>query len=288
MLIGYTPREVIGPANVTGAVTTSATWLTADGGAALFDGKPARKARLQWPAGTPLVTQYVAISATLQVHVALRVLALLGTTLPVGCRVDFLGAGSDGLGGSCDNARTVRMPDGTVGVWAVAREDDALETGVEIRIYNDVDGLTWAVGGTVVDLGEVVAMPGVDIPLGDGWQVSTVEPSEVARTRGGQINVARLSAYRTFAGRIPGQAVAAIRGAGLANEMDMDSLAAVLRGGRRCAVIPHWKDLRTRQLDPIMVNRSAIYGYASQIPDTTNLQRGWFEGQLSAEEIPAR
>lgn len=282
MLIGYSQPAISGAVGITGA-----TWLTADGGAALFDGRPSRRARLQWGAGTPALGQYVAITATFAAATPLRILALLGSTLPVGCRVDFLGAGGDGLGGFCDDARTVRMPDGTVGVWGVARADDPAETGIEVRIYNDANGVTWASSGTVVDIGEVISMPGVSVPIRDGWAVQTTDPSEVSRTRGGQVNTAKMSAYRTLTAEFAGMSAAKARGAGLEGSLDLDALAAALRGSERCAVIPHYRNLSTKALDATVANRSAIYGYAAQIPDIANISRGWFAGQIVVEEIPA-
>ena len=59
MLIGYSQPAISGAVGITGG-----SWLTADGGAALFDRRPSRKARLQWGAGAPSIAQYVAITAT--------------------------------------------------------------------------------------------------------------------------------------------------------------------------------------------------------------------------------
>ena len=70
--------------------------------------------------------------------------------------------------------------------------------------------------------------------------------------------------------------------------MDAQSLAAALRGGARCVVIPQWRDMATKAQSADLIHRSAIYGYASQIPDVSNIQRGWFTGQMVVEEVPAR
>jgi len=280
MLISYA-MPTISATSITGA-----GWLTSDGAAALYDGKPARRARLQWAAGDTL-DSFVKITLSFTTATPLRVLALLGTTLPAGVRVDFLGAGGDGLGGTCDNARTVAMPDGTTAAWAIARANDPAETGVEVRIYNDCNGATWATTGTVVDLGEVWAGPAVVAGIRDGWDVQTIDPGDFSRTRGGQLSATRRSAYRVLAASFAGLSAAAVRGEGLANGMDMDKIAAALRGGARCAVVPHYRNLSTRELDPQAIARSAIYGYASQIPNAANISRGYFTGQLMVDEIPA-
>lgn len=281
MLISYS-MPAIADDSVTGG-----TWLTTDGAAALWDGKPARRARLQWSAGSAL-SSMVKIALTFDTPAPLRVLALLGTTMPVGVRVDFRGAGGDGLGGTCDNARTVQMPDGTVGVWAIARANEPAETGVEILIYNDCNGVPWAANGSTIDLGEVWAAPAVEVGIREGWDVQTTDPSEIARTRGGQANVAKQSAYRVFSANFAGLSAAAARGEGLANSMDLDRVTSAMRGAARCAVIPHYRSLTTRELDAQAAARSAIFGFASQLPNVANISRGWFSGQLIVEEIPAR
>ena len=281
MIISYSMPDI------TGSDITGGTWLTADGASALYDGRPARRARLQWNAGTA-ISAVARVGITFASNTPLRVLGVLGTTLPAGVRIDFRGGGGYGLGGNCDNARTIIMPDGTTGVWALARDNGALETGAEIVIHNDCNGLPWATNSTIIDLGELWAGPAVEIGIRDGWEVQTVDPSEISRTRGGQTSVARRSAYRTLGVSFAGLSAAAVRGEALANGMDLDRLSTELRGAARCVVIPHYRDLATRQIDPEAVNRSAIYGYASQLPSIANITRGYFTGQLVVEEVPAR
>lgn len=277
MLIGYSQPAISGAVGITGA-----TWLTADGGAALFDGRPTRRARLQWGAGTPTLGQYVSITATFAAATPLRILALLGSTLPVGCRVDFLGAGGDGLGGFCDDARTVRMPDGTVGVWGVARADDPAETGIEVRIYNDANGATWASSGTIVDIGEILSMPGVEIPIDVGHAMATIDPTEVELTRNGHPNAVPRSAYRqlscTFS-PLPSGA-ASVRDGGLANGMDWDKLSAALRGRARCAAIAL---VKTRE----RVQSTALYAIAAEIGETQQQRGQFFRKTMLFQEIPA-
>lgn len=278
MLIGYS----MPPAT---AAITGGTWLTADGGAACCDGKPGRRARLQWGAGNT-TANFVAITLALAVPAFARVFGLLGSTLPSGVRVEFVGPAGGSLGAGTD-VRTAAMPDGTTAAWGIGDGAAAVST-VIVRIYNDRDGATWANSGTIIDLGELVAMPAVTLGIGDGWGVETVDPSSIARTRGGQVNVARQSAYRVLTARIAGLPTSSARGGGLANGMDLSSLAAALRGGARCCAIPQYRDMVTRAVDPALAARSAIYGLATQIPDVTNISRGYFTGQLVVEEIPAR
>ncbi len=277
MLIGYSQPAISGAVGITGA-----TWLTADGGAALFDRRPSRKARLQWGAGAPSIAQYVAITATFATATPLRILALLGSTLPVGCRVDFLGAGGDGLGGFCDDARTVRMPDGTVGVWGVAREGDPAETGVEIRVYNDVDGAPWASAGTVVDVGEVVSMPGVRLLIEPGWELT--EPgsmAEKARSRGAALNSVSAGYYDRMHFISQVDSVAAVRGGGLTNGMDWLSIRRAMMNNARIAVVPRFNSAAE-------VNATARYGVAETIGGIAHLGGDYYRWEWDFEEVPSR
>lgn len=262
-------------------------WLTSDLGGALCDGKPARRARLVWNAGET-VADYVAIPITFSSPSLLRVFALLGTSLPPGVRIAFVTPSGASYGGTTGEAMTTYQPDQTTAAWAIGDVDAIADTGCTIRIYNDCNGTPWAAYGATFDLGEVWMGPAVEIGIRDGWEVQTVDPSEVMRTRNGQANVAKQSAYRVISVNFAGLSAAAARGEGLANGMDLDRVTSAMRGAARCAVIPHYRSLTTRELDAQAAARSAIFGFASQLPNVANISRGWFSGQLVVEEIPAR
>lgn len=283
MLIGYSQPAISGAVGIaSGGGLAASAWLTADGGAALFDNRPSRKARLQWGTGTPSIAQYVAITATFATATPLRILALLGSTLPVGCRVDFLGAGGDGLGGFCDDCRTVRMPDGSVGVWGVAREDDPPETGVEVRIYNDVDGAPWATAATIIDIGEGVTMPAVRVPNEPGWELG--EPGTMAekvRTRGAALNGVPAGYYDRM--RFVSQVayVTAVRGGALANGMDWLALRRAMANSARIAVVPRFNSAAE-------VNATARYGVAETVGAITHLGGDYYRWDWGFEEVPSR
>lgn len=274
MLIGYSMPTV------TAVGITGGTWLTADGGAACCDGRPARKARFQWTAGTS-TSSYVAIALSFAAAAPLRVLAALGLTVPVGVRLEFLGPGGASLGGSTGDARTVRMPDGTTGVWAVGNDDGIADGSCSVRIYNDCNGSTWANSSTVVDVGELVAMPAVEIPIDVGWTMATLDPTESERSRSSQLNAVMRSAYRqmscTFSMQPTG--VAAVREGGLANGMDWLKLTAALTGKRRCAAVAQFKTVDR-------VNTTALYGVAVEIGETQQVRGQFYRQPMVFQEIP--
>ena len=267
MLISYS-MPVVSFVGLTGG-----TWLTADGGAACCDGKPARRARFQWAAGGG-VSAYAEISLTFSSATFLRVFALLGTTLPSGVRVVFAGG---------VEARTGYQPDTTTGAWGVAASDGAAVSSCTVRIYNNCNGAPWAVNGTIVDLGEVWAGPAVDVPIDVGWSLAAVDPTEVELTRSSQPAIVRRSAYRQLScafSPLPSGA-ATVRGGGLANGMDWGKLDAALRGRARCVAIAQ---VRT----PEAVASTALYGFASEIGATQQLRGQFFRKPMQFQEIPAR
>lgn len=270
MLISYSMPTI------SGSSISGGSWLTSDGAAALWDGKPARRARLQWAAGSA-VDAFVKITLNFASPVALRVLGLLGTTLPAGVRIDFRGAGGDGLGGTCDVARAVQMPDGTVGAWAIARDNEPAETGIEILIYNDCNGVAWAANGTAIDLGEVWAAPAVEVAHKADWGNELQDPSELVLTLLSQPSSVRRAAYRTLDIPITAASGAEVYSQGLGNGMDWCALQRHLAGNSRCAVVV--RRTQTFQL--------AQYGIG-QLASIRHVGGDNFEGQFRHQEVPAR
>ena len=267
MLISYSMPVV------TSIELTGGTWLTEDDGDACCDGRPARKARLQWDAGTSLGS-CVEIRLNFASEAILRVFGLLGSTLPPGVRIV--------IGSTAAEARTDYMQDATVGAWLVAPED-IRATSCAIRIYNNCNGEVWANSSNIIDIGELWAGPAVEIPADAGWSLSTVEPSDISRSRAAQVNVNRQSAYRVLSCAFSPQpsGTATVRGAGLANGMDWEKLAAALRGYQRCVAIAQVKTVEG-------INNTAIYGVAQEIGETQHLRGQFFRKPMVFAEIPAR
>lgn len=261
MLLAY-PAPAVSGISIAGA-----TWLTADGGAACYDGRPSRRARAS---GTPAITLTFAAAFVPRVIAALNLSGVApGTSITA-----TTGAGG-ALGGNSTSATAVQFADGSIGAWIV--------TGNTVS----TDAIKISIGATgTIDIGELVAMPAVSLPIMDGWRIATVDPSVNTRTKGAQLNTVAHSAYRVLSATLAPMGVAATRNGGLGNGMDLMSLAAALRGGARGCAIAHYLDLDTRALDPAMVNATALYGVATTLPDPANVQRQWSGADLVIEEIP--
>lgn len=288
MLIGYGMPTVAAPV-LTG---TGAAWLTADNGAALFDGKPARRTRLRWLSGAPSTGQALMISAALGEPIRPRIIAVLGLKgVPTG--VSVMAAGKRGgdsahtyvMGGG-NTGVTRRMADGSIGCWLVVGEGSDPIVSLAVSLYNSADGSVWATSATEFEIGEIVVFRAVTVGLSESWAIERVDPSSHLRTRGGQIGTVPATSYRRFAGNLAGAPIASVRGGGLANGDDWETVSAALVGGRRCCVIPQCRDIVTRAFDPMLANRSAIYGIATAVPGPQNLQRQYFNGSMTVEEVP--
>ena len=289
MLIGYGMPAVLAP-SFTG---TGAAWLTADNGSAMFDGKPARRTRMRWLSTTPTTAQVLMISAPLATPIRPRIIGLLGLKgVPAGVSVMAAGKrAGDGahvytMGGG-NTGVTRQMADGSIGCWLVVGEGADEITSLAVNIYNSIGGTTWATAASEIEIGEIVVLKSVTLRLADGWSLGRVVPSVHQRSRGGHLSTVEAASYRRFSGSLAGAPTAEVRGGGLANGDDWETVAAALTGGRRCCVIPQYRTLPGGVFDAALCNRTALYGIALEVPGTQNIQRQYFSGTITVEEIPA-
>lgn len=252
MLIGYgaPPQSV---------ALVGGTWLTADGGAALFDGKPARRARIAR-------TGALAINVTLDVAIVPGIVAVLGLNVPPGVEVTAAGA----------SATTIRLPDGSVCAWLFPT-GTALVSSVAVTIDTVV---------TNVEVGEIAIFSAVDVGITDGWAVAPIDTSVHSRTKGAQVNTVPGPVYRRLTATLTGRPTEVVRKGGMAG-VDWETVAHALAGRRRACVVPQYRDMVTKAFDQVLAARSAIYGYASQLPTAENISRQYFTGYIEFEEIPA-
>ncbi len=252
MLIGY------GMPAVTTVTLTGGTWLSADQGSALFDGKPGRASRIRR-------TGSLAITITLADAIVPGIIAILGLNIPPGVQVSAAGA----------SATTVRLPDGSVCAWLFPQAS-ALVSTVSVEI---------ATTATNVDVGEIAVFRAVDVGIKDGWAVATIDSSVHARTKGGQVNTVPGALYRRLTCTLSGRSTPVVRGNGLGG-MDWEMIGAALTGRRRTCVVPQYRDMVTKAFDSALAARSALYGFPTQLPSAENISRQYFSGYMEFEEIP--
>lgn len=242
------------------ATLTGGTWLTADQGSALFDGKPARATRVRR-------TGDLAITITLAQAIVPGIIAVLGLSVPAGVEVRAAGA----------TATTVKLPDGSVCAWLFpAATAPVAVVSVEI-----------ATTALNVDIGEIAIFRSVDVGISDGWGVVTIDTSAHTRTKGAQLNTVAGATYRRFTCNLSGRPTELVRGGGLAGGVDWETVAAAMAGRRRSCLVPQFRDIASKVFDPVLAARSAMYGYPTQLPSAENISRNYFTGSLEYEEVPA-
>lgn len=234
------------------------TWLTADAGAALFDGRPARRSRIGR-------TGALAVNIVLAEAIVPGVIAVLGLNVPAGVAVRA--AGASGV--------TVRLPSGSVCAWlfpTLAVPTASVTVEIDTAVTN-------------VDIGEVAVLRAVDVGISDGWGVATVDGSVHVRTKGGQVNTVAGAVFRRFTANLSARPTEIVRKGGLAGT-DWETVAHALSGLARGCVVPQFRDMGSKAFDPVLAARSAIYGYAVQLPTAENVSRQYFGGYIEFEEIP--
>jgi hypothetical protein len=243
---------------VTTATITGGTWLSADQGAALFDGKPGRASRIRR-------TGSLAVTITLAEAVVPGIIAILGLNIPPGVQVSAAGA----------SGTTVRLPDGSVCAWLFPQASTLVST-VSVEI---------ATTATNVDVGEIAIFRAVDVGISDGWAVAAIDTSVHTRTKGAQVNTVPGRLYRRLTCTLSGRATAVVRGGGLGGT-DWEMVAAAIAGRRRSCVVPQYRDMVSKAFDPLLAARSALYGYPTQLPSAENISRQYFTGYMEFEEVP--
>lgn len=253
MLIGFNMPAVQSVALVGG------TWLTADAGAALFDGKPARRARINR-------TGALSVNITLASPVVPGIVAVLGLNLPAGVTINAAGA----------TGQTYKMPDGTVCAWL-------FPTGVAAVSAVSVEVATTVIN---VEIGEIAIFSVVDVGISDGWNVTRIDTTAHTRTKGAQLNSVDGPSYRRFTANLSARPTEQVWNGGLSGT-DWDAVVLELQGGRRGCIVPQYSQSKGAPLDPALAARAAIYGSASNSWAVENVSGQYFSGYLEFEEVPA-
>lgn len=253
MLIGY------GMPAVQSVSLVGGTWLTADAGAALFDGKPGRRSRISR-------TGALSINIVLAEAIVPGIVAVLGLNVPPGVPVSAAGA----------TATTMRLPDGTVCAWLFPQAGGPTPS-IAVQIDTQVAN---------VEVGEVAIFRAMDVGISDGWAVAPIDTSMHTRTKGGQVNTVAGATYRRLTATMSARATEVVRKGGIAGA-DWETVAQAMAGRQRACLVPQYRDMRTKDFDPVLAARAALYGYATQLPSAENVSRQYFTGYLEFEEIPA-
>ena len=261
MLIGYGQPADIVP-TVSGASVTNVD--------ALVDGQPASVARIGGGAAT--------VRANWGVATPIRIVGVLGLTCDAGISMTLTGKRSGdsdypyALGGNSVMQPVVQLPDGSRAAWFVLPEGNDPLVGLELSI---------ALG--YFDIGELVVMRGVEVAIKGDWESDRIDPSLSSRTIGAGINTVERRSYRRLRVGFTPDGLAQVRGAGLANGMDWETLVAAVIGWRRAIAVPRWKE--GGAINAAELHRTAIYGKAAA-GAIGHLGADYYGNGWTFEEVP--
>lgn len=266
-------------------------WLTSDNGSACYDEKPARRSRLRWrDDGVPAIAHTVSITVDIP-STKVGIVGVLGLrSVPAGAKLEVYGKRAADAGTTYNftgqNTGTVqKFADGTYGAWFLLPDAAEAVTKVEFRFYNDVAGATWATAATTVDIGELVAMPVLDIDIDAGWTQPHIDPSQITRSRAAQVSAVAVTGYRELACTYSQALEAKVRYGGLTGGMDWTRLDTALMAGQRCVVVPRWKTAGL--VDPAKVNAHAMYGIAIELGEIQHVTGPYWRRAARFQEVPA-
>jgi hypothetical protein len=259
-------------------------WAIAGGDAAfdtdpadLNNGRVADRTAVKWPSGAQTLMTSIKLQMTWSVAQPQRISPILGLKgIPPGTKVVVTGqraidvAGGTfpyALGGNSATQRTFAFANGDVGAWILANAGNTDLVGIQIEVFNDVNGAPYFIADQFIYFGEIDAFQGWETPQGikrdwspnlDGipsdiravnnqpWRFGK-KPFRVAPIKLGNAN------YATAYGN-----------AGAPTIVDYDKLANLVTENDLICYIPRWTDA-AGALDTWALHRLAILGVARNV-----------------------
>lgn len=257
---------------------TGGTWSTPSAGAEivsdvkLSDGNPGVETSVRWPSGSPTTGQYLALRydwpvATVMLGAYLLGLAFEGgPSIPAGVPVRAYGrrAGDPGyayaLGGNSATAATSEAQDGTTRALLAFDTGLTALVGIEIRIYNDDDGDTWADADTYLRIGEADVAEGVPVRIQYEWASPLIVKTRRERTMASQSHEVERVNYRALLFKLAPEDIDAVRIGGMPGGWDWERIEAILsRAGGRLMLYAEMRDYDGAFVQS-RLDASAIYG----------------------------
>lgn len=269
--------------------TTNEAFLTSTD--ALTDSKPARATRVEFEGGA--ITDYVTLTGAWSTPTVLRggwlIIDRGGVT---GIKVQVRGKRiADGgytyaLGGNALTQRAIQRNDGTIAVaWVFAEGLDPV-VGIEIRIYDDADGVIFS--GGYLDIGEVFVGEGADIRIRREFGDTMDDPSLFEQSLGNQPHtVERKRAMVREIEICPVDFDDAYMA-----ETSLTALRERLVGKRDCVLVTAFRQPATGgagAIDYDVVQQMALFGKCTELGTLQSLAEGpYWTVRLVFRESPGR
>lgn len=280
------------PASISVTVAGSAGGALATTAETLFDYMPDSMCRFTWPSGAQTTATVLRIQMTWDDEIVPRGWALLNTTLPIGTKIvaHLKRPGDIGFPYVPDTGeiqRIVELPRGervARGVFPAGLDECV---GLELAIFNDVDGDADIVASSAQDIGEIHFGEGTDLSIKMDFGYTQVDPSGTDRTQSSQISVDAEPPYRelNFTPCIRHQGDVFGDADDPAAE-DFEELWAKLDRDQFADYIPRTTDA-DGNYSAQLIHRTAVFGRAKRGPGARHLALGWYDhAEVIVEECP--
>lgn len=268
------------------------TWTVAGTGAdfasdvLLDDGQPSHVTAITWlSADPPAIGDYIDLRGSWATAIPPRVISILGLSCGAGVRVEIVGkrAADAGftyaLGGNSATQRTVAQADGRIDLIVVCAAGLDPIVGIQIRIYNDSGGGTWATAATDLIIGEVSVWAAVTLCGKPGWSDAMRDPSVRTRTLAGSMHVWAQQAYRVLTVQLQKGFLSPVREMGLENGQDWQTLRAATAGDSRAVLIVDTSDA-------LAIHRTSLFGMPT-MQDIKNREgsKNHYDAALVIDEV---
>lgn len=280
------------PTDATVTIDGSAGGALATSADMLFDNMPDSVTRFTWPSGAQTTSTVLKVQVLWGTEFIPGGWAMLNTTLPAGTKiVAHLKRPADTdytyVPASGEIQRVVELPRGErVAMGAFPAGLDPC-VGLELAIFNDVNGSASITASSVQDIGEIVFGLGTELNIKMDFGISQVDPSATDRTQSSQIAVDADPPYRelTFTPCIRRETDVFGDSAALSVE-DFEELWAKLDRDQFALFIPKYRD-SAGSYSAQLLHRTAVFGRAKKGPGARHLALDWYEhGEVVVEECP--
>jgi hypothetical protein len=256
-----------------------------------IDGRPDSTSRFQWISGAQTTASVWKLRGEWTSGAfSPRLVGLSNISLPVGTKVSVAFRRSGDTVGtypyvptvSNQNQRVVAGPHGERTVWIHMPAGATAVVGVEITIWNDVNGAATIAASQQFNIGDIVVCPGVDVDVQAGWSLKWNDPTTVSFSWNRQPYTTPGCPYRTWAFNFTVDAQEVFWGdpANL-TLIDYEELLAFLDRGQFCVYVPRYVD-GAGAFSVQMLHRTAFIGIATQLPSWDHNSATWFSTRNGA------
>jgi hypothetical protein len=291
MIFGHSrPRDIVWTVYGTpGALMVSSP-------ANLSDGRPDTLARLQWMTGTQTTASVLHLRGDwTSGAIVPRIAGLSNLSLPVGTLIGVsFRRSTDAVGTypytpamQATTQRVFQGPRGEQTAWLIVNPGATAIVGVDIAIFNDVDGTASIPASSQFTLGEAPITAGTEIDIDTTWDMTTIDPTTVAFSWSRQPYSVPGCPYRQLTVKTPMDVQTAYFGdIATPTVVDYEELMAKLDRGQSCVYIPRYLDA-AGAFSVQLLHRTAIIGVATMLPKATHKAGPYFDSTpITVVEAP--